>query len=443
MAQFYSEKMAKKAKKSTDSSAFAQVKVQSLDYQGLGVAKINGKTWFIENALPEEEVAIQTIEEKRQYGRAKAVKILKRSANRQMPSCAIYGKCGGCQMQHIPVALQRQAKEEALFRRLQKLQSDPIDFQPMLAGEAKGYRRRLRLSINLQAGKITMGFRQQGSNQIIPLTECEVLEPALSALLPALQMLVQDWQQKKALGHIELVKASNTIAMLFRHIGALSEQDSQALRQFAAAENISLFVMCEENQIEQWCGEAPYYQLGSLNIGFSMRDFIQVNGKLNEAMVAKALEWLALTPQDRVLDLFCGVGNFTLPIAQHATEVVGVEGVAEMVQQAQANAHASGLKNVAFYQTNLDEPFINQPWAQQAFNKVLLDPARNGALFCLDHLCELTPERIVYVSCNPATLVRDAQKLLENGYQLAKVGMIDMFPQTGHLESISLFVKKA
>lgn len=438
MAQFYSEKHAKKARKST---ACKVVNIQTLDHQGLGVAKIEGKTWFIENALPNESVEIQPLEEKRQYGRAKAVNILKRSAHRQLPSCTIYHQCGGCQMQHIPLEMQREAKQAALFRRLQKLQTAPIDFQPMLVGEAKGYRRRLRLSIHLQAGKLVMGFRQQGSNQIIPVNECEVLEPALSALLPRLQHLVQQWQQKKALGHIELVQASNTIAMLFRHIGALNAKDSEALRTFAAAENLSLFVMSEENQLEHWLGEAPYYLLNDLKIGFSMRDFIQVNGKLNEAMVAKALEWLELSPQDRVLDLFCGVGNFTLPIAQLAGAVVGVEGVQEMVKQASDNAETSGLKNVAFYQTNLDEPFVDQPWAIESFNKVLLDPARNGALFCLDHLCELAPERIVYVSCNPATLVRDAQKLLEKGYQLQKVGMIDMFPQTGHLESISLFAK--
>ncbi|MDD0824447.1 23S rRNA (uracil(1939)-C(5))-methyltransferase RlmD [Mannheimia sp. AT1] len=438
MAIFYSEKSAKKAKKPT---AYQKVQIQSLDYQGLGIAKINGKTWFIENALPSEEVEFKTLEEKRQYGRGQAVKILKKSAERRIPSCEIYGKCGGCQMQHISLELQRQAKQNALFQRLQKLQSNPIQFDPMIIGSDKGYRRRAKLSIAMQAGKAVMGFRLQNSNQIIPLEQCEVLVEPLSQLLPKLQLLIQNWQHQKKLGHIELVNADNTIALFLRHLGALSAQDSENLHQFTQAENLSLFVMCEENKIEHLAGELPYYKIQGLKLHFSIRDFIQVNKALNEKMVEKALEWLALSSQDRVLDLFCGMGNFTLPIAKTAKSVVGVEGVEPMVQQARENAATSGLKNVEFYQTNLDEPFTDKAWAKEPFDKVLLDPARNGALFCLDHLAELKPERIVYVSCNPATLVRDAEKLLQFGYRLEKVAMIDMFPHTGHLESISLFTK--
>lgn len=438
MAIFYSEKSAKKPIKSP---ACQKATIQSLDYQGLGIAKINGKTWFIENALPDEQVEFKVLEEKRQYGRGQAVKILKKSANRRMPSCELYGQCGGCQMQHISLELQREAKQQALFQRLQRLQNHAIDFQPMIIGHDKHYRRRAKLSIAIQQGKAVIGFRLQNSNQIIPLAHCEVLVEPLANLLPKLKHLIENWQQPKKLGHIELVSADNTIALFFRHLGALSAQDNHNLRQFATQEQLSLFVMTEENRIEHLCGERPYYQIQGLKLHFSIRDFIQVNATLNEKMVEKALEWLELSSQDRVLDLFCGMGNFTLPIAQRAKSVVGVEGVEPMVQQARENAVTSGLKNVEFYQTNLDEPFADKPWAKEPFNKVLLDPARNGALFCLDHLASLNPERIVYVSCNPATLVRDAEKLLQLGYRLEKAAMIDMFPHTGHLESISLFLK--
>lgn len=379
MAIFYSEKSAKKAKKPT---AYQKIQVQSLDYQGLGIAKINGKTWFIENALPSEEVEFKTLEEKRQYGRGQAVKILKKSAERRIPSCELYGRCGGCQMQHISLELQHQAKQNALFQRLQKLQSNPIQFDPMIIGNDKGYRRRAKLSIAMQAGKAVMGFRLQNSNQIIPLEQCDVLVEPLSQLLPKLQLLIQNWQHQKKLGHIELVNADNTIALFLRHLGALSAQDSENLRQFAQAENISIFIMCEENHIEHLAGELPYYEIQGLKLHFSIRDFIQVNKALNEKMVEKALEWLALSSQDRVLDLFCGMGNFTLPIAKTAKSVIGVEGVELMVQQARENAATSGLKNVEFYQTNLDEPFTDKAWAKEPFDKVLLDPARNGALFC-------------------------------------------------------------
>lgn len=438
MAIFYSEKSAKKPQKPT---ARQIVQIQSLDYQGLGIAKINGKTWFIENALPDEQVEFKVVEEKRQYGRGQAVKILKKSANRTMPSCEIYGKCGGCQTQHISLELQREAKQNALFQRLQKLQREEIAFQPMIVGNDKAYRRRAKLSIAIQNSELVMGFRLQNSNQIIPLAQCEVLVEPLSYLLPKLQSLVAQWKNKKKLGHIELVQADNTTALFLRHLGQLSVQDRENLLHFAEQNTLSVFLMCEEDQIDHLCGELPYYEIQGLKLHFSIRDFIQVNGILNEKMVEKALEWLELTDNDRVLDLFCGMGNFTLPIAKTAKSVVGIEGVEPMVEQARLNAAASGLKNVEFYQTNLDEPFADKPWAKVPFDKVLLDPARNGALFCLEHLAALQPERIVYVSCNPATLVRDAEKLLQFGYRLEKVAMIDMFPHTGHLESISLFRK--
>lgn len=442
MALFYSEKAAKQqAKKSAKTTGCPPVIIQSLDYQGLGVAKIAGKTWFIENALPNEQVEIRVLEEKRQYGRAKAVKILKQSAERQPPSCMLYGKCGGCQMQHIPLDLQREAKQHALFQRLQKLQIQPIDFQPMIAGNDKSYRRRAKLSIALQNNQLAIGFSMRNSNQIIPLEQCEVLVESLSQLIKPLQSLFSMWQNKKSLGHIELVQADNTIAMLVRNVGQFHPQDSQNLQQFAEQHSLSLFVMTAENDIVHLRGEAPYYRIHGLKLSFSIRDFIQVNGNLNEKMVNQALEWLNLSAQDRVLDLFCGMGNFTLPIAKQAGFVVGVEGVQPMVEQAKQNQAASGLKNVAFYQTDLDEPFSNKAWANEPFNKVLLDPARNGAFFCLDHLAALNPETIVYVSCNPATLVRDADKLVQAGYKLQKAAMIDMFPHTGHLESISLFTK--
>lgn len=437
MALFYSDKPSAKPKK----SATLRFTIQDLDYQGLGVAKVAGKTWFVENALPTEQVEAKVLEEKRQFGRAQAVRILQKSANRQQPSCALYQRCGGCQMQHIPVAMQREAKQKALFQRLQRLQAAPIDFQPMIVGAENGYRRRAKLHIGVEKSGVTLGFRQANSQQIVPVAACEMLEPVLSALLPKLQQLLANWQQKKQLGHLELVRADNGICLLLRHIGQLNQQDSQNLRALAEAEKLSLFVMSDKDQIEQWRGEPPYYQIDRLKLAFSIRDFIQVNAELNAKMVETALNWLELKPQDRVLDLFCGMGNFTLPIAKKVVQAVGIEGVSAMVEQAKQNAVANGILNAQFFQTDLDQPFVDQPWAAEKFNKVLLDPARNGAFFALDHLCQLQPERLVYVSCNPATLVRDAEKLIANGYRLSRCAMIDMFPNTAHLESISLFEK--
>lgn len=294
----------------------------------------------------------------------------------------------------------------------------------------------------VQKNTLVVGFRQANTREIIPLNHCDILEPELNTLLPKLQQLFASWKNKKQLGHIELVQADNGVALLLRHIGELHSQDSDKLQRFVEQEDLLLFVMTDKDQISQWRGEVPYYQINGLTLHFSIRDFIQINREMNKQMVNKAIVWLDLQSTDRVLDLFCGMGNFTLPIAPLVEEVVGIEGVEPMVVQAKQNAQTNQINNAKFYQTDLDKPFVDQPWAKAYFNKALLDPARNGAYFALDHLCELQPERIVYVSCNPATLVRDAEKLIAKGYRLSQSAMIDMFPHTAHLESISLFERR-
>ncbi|QLB20449.1 23S rRNA methyltransferase [Vespertiliibacter pulmonis] len=436
MALFYSNRSAKKSAKTT---TLLNLTIQDLDYQGLGVAKVNGKTWFVENALPQEVVEATILEEKRQYGKAKTVQFKQKSLDRQKPSCKLFEQCGGCQLQHIPIQLQRETKQKALFQRLQRLQTAPISFCPMIISEPQGYRRRAKLHLYWDKNTLYFGFRQAHSSKIITISACEVLEPELSSLLPKLQQLFSHWQNKKQLGHLELVRADNTICLLLRHIAPLAPQDSDKLKSFAQQHKLSLFVMTEHDQIEHWLGERPYYQIDSLKLYFSIRDFIQINANLNNQMVSTALDWLDLHSTDHVLDLFCGMGNFTLPIAQKVRKVVGIEGVEAMVEQAKFNAEFNQINNATFFQANLDQSFIDKPWAKDAFNKVLLDPARQGALFALDHLCQLQPERIVYVSCNPATLVRDTEKLITEGYHISRCAMIDMFPHTAHLESITLF----
>lgn len=429
--------------KKTKSPQSITADILELDYQGLGVAKINGKTWFIENALPQEKVVCTVLEDKRQYGRAMAKKWLVTSPERVMPNCAYYGRCGGCQGQHIPVEMQREAKQTALFKRLSKLQPEPIAFQPMICGEPWGYRRRVRLSLwfNPKTKQVEMGFRQKNSNEIIAIQSCPVAEPAINNLLPKLTALLSGYSVPKQLGHIELVAADNGVAMLLRYKGNLSETDRTLLLNFASQENLMLFLQSDET-IEQIHGDAPYYAFADgTKLQFDIRDFIQVNRVLNEEMVQTALDWLELQPEDHVLDLFCGMGNFTLPLARQAKSAVGIEGVFDMVQKAQQNAERNHIKNVEFFQADLDQSFIDQPWASQPFNKILLDPPRSGAAFALNALGELQAEKILYVSCNPATLVRDAEILRVLGYRIEKSAVIDMFPHTGHLESITLFTR--
>lgn len=414
--------------------------IESLDYQGLGVAKIDGKTWFIEDALPGEKVLFTIQEEKRQYGIGKTTKRLTSSAQRLEPLCPYYQQCGGCQMQHIPIKMQRQIKQQALIRQLKKIAPE-IEIEAMISGEQWHYRRRARLSVQYVATtkQIKLGFRQKQSNQLVEISQCPVLMPELSALLPPLTQLLQQWQQPRKLGHIELVAADNGVALFLRHLGALNAVDAEKLQLFGQQHRLMLFVSEQEQQVSAWTEDKPYYQSGTLKLFFDIRDFIQVNRQINDKMVQTALNWLDPQADDQILDLFCGMGNFTLPLAQQSKRVVGIEGVAQMVEKARYNAQQNGITNALFHQADLSAPFANQIWAQEKFNKILLDPPRSGAAFVLNHLIELQAEKIFYVSCNPATLVRDAKILVENGYHLEKSAMIDMFPQTGHLESITLF----
>ncbi|MBE2896860.1 23S rRNA (uracil(1939)-C(5))-methyltransferase RlmD [Pasteurellaceae bacterium HPA106] len=440
MALFYSDKAHKPR------ATALELTIDTLDAHGLGVGRANNKTWFVENALPHERVQARITQEKRHFGHARAVNITQPSNERITPKCGFYHRCGGCQLQHMPESLQRNLKQTALFDRLQALQSAPIQGQAIQHGNAWQYRRRAHLSLNVnrKTNTLAMGFRAKGSNQIVPINHCEVLTPALNALLAPLQALFSAWQHKTRLGHIELTEAANGIALLLRHVGEIGEKDKVRLLEFAKYHHLLLFVSVQENYIQQWHGEAPYYQLANgQKLYFAIRDFIQVNAEMNQALIDTALDWLHLTRADTVLDLFCGIGNFTLPLAQHCQSAVGVEGVKAMVERATFNAKCNKCDNIAFYQADLAQDFSAQPWAQNHFTKVLLDPPRAGAAFVIPHLCKLKPREIVYVSCHSATLARDSEMLIAAGFEMTQCVAVDMFPQTGHVEAMAHFRQRA
>ena len=244
------------------------------------------------------------------------------------------------------------------------------------------------------------------------------------------------------LGHVELVLADNGPLMVLRHTAPLSAADREKLERFSHSEGLALFLAPESEILEQVTGESPWYNSDGLRLTFSPRDFIQVNDGVNQQMVARALAWLDVQPDERVLDLFCGMGNFTLPLAKRAASVVGVEGVGELVAKGRENARQNGLQNVTFFHENLEEDVTKQPWARQGFDKILLDPARAGAAGVMQYIVKLAPGKVVYVSCNPATLARDSEALVNAGYQIKRLAMLDMFPHTGHLESMVLFEHK-
>ena len=432
MAQFYS------AKRRVTTRQIITVTVSSLDPFGQGVARHNGKALFINGLLPDESAEVTLTEDKKQYARGQIKRRLTTSSDRETPRCPHFGVCGGCQQQHASVALQQRSKREALHRLMKH------DVDEVISGEAWGYRRRARLSVKYQpkTQKLQMGFRKANSNDIVEVVQCPVLVPNLEALLPDVRECLESLKGKRQLGHVELVSADNGPLMVLRHTAALSDDDKEKLERFSHSSGVALYLAPESEILERVTGEEPWYSSDGLRLTFSPRDFIQVNDGVNQQMVATALSWLDVQSTDRVLDLFCGMGNFTLPLAVRAQSVVGVEGVPALVAKGRENAALNHLENVTFFHENLEDDVTLQAWAKHGFDKVLLDPARAGAPGVMQHVIKLAPTRVVYVSCNPATLARDSEALLNAGYQIQRMAMLDMFPHTGHQESMVLFERR-
>lgn len=432
MAQFYS------AKRRVTTRQIITVTVNDLDPFGQGVARHQGKALFIPGLLPQEQAEVVLVEDKKQYARAQVKRRLNDSPQRVAPRCPHFGVCGGCQQQHASIELQQQSKRAALSRLMKR------DVDDIIAAEPWGYRRRARLSLNYQpkTQQLQMGFRKANSSEIIDVVQCPVLVPQLEALLPAVRECLTSLQSQRQLGHVELVQADNGPLMVLRHTAALTAADKEKLERFSQTHGLSLYLAPQSEILEHIRGDEPWYTSDGLRLVFSPRDFIQVNDGVNQKMVRTALAWLDIQPQDRVLDLFCGMGNFTLPLAKAAASVVGVEGVPALVAKGRENAALNELQNVTFFHENLEEDVTRQAWAKHGFDKILLDPARAGAPGVMAHIIKLAPRRMVYVSCNPATLVRDSEALLQAGYRIQRLAMLDMFPHTGHLESIVLFERE-
>ncbi|MDQ8586988.1 23S rRNA (uracil(1939)-C(5))-methyltransferase RlmD [Klebsiella aerogenes] len=432
MAQFYS------AKRRVTTRQIITVTVNDLDPFGQGVARHQGKALFIPGLLPQEQAEVVLVEDKKQYARAQVKRRLNDSPQRVAPRCPHFGVCGGCQQQHASIELQQQSKRAALSRLMKR------DVDDIIAAEPWGYRRRARLSLNYQpkTQQLQMGFRKANSSEIIDVVQCPVLVPQLEALLPAVRECLTSLQSQRQLGHVELVQADNGPLMVLRHTAALTAADKEKLERFSQTHGLSLYLAPQSEILEHIRGDEPWYTSDGLRLVFSPRDFIQVNDGVNQKMVRTALAWLDIQPQDRVLDLFCGMGNFTLPLAKGAASVVGVEGVPALVAKGRENAALNELQNVTFFHENLEEDVTRQAWAKHGFDKILLDPARAGAPGVMAHIIKLAPRRMVYVSCNPATLARDSEALLQAGYRIQRLAMLDMFPHTGHLESIVLFERE-
>ena len=436
MANFF-----KASPKKTPIQQHLTVNVSHLDQQGCGVAFQGKSPVFIEGALPNETVEVNVYEQKSKFAKAKLLRVISASAARVEVKCRHYFQCGGCNLQHMDYPQQlayKQDKITQLFARQALNKSLP--WQSHLINEPWHYRRKARIGVQYnKRGAPIIGFRQRESSHLTEIKSCPVLVEAFGNIFAELKELLPSLSGKNAIGHIEIIAANEQVVVV-RQLVKATAQDKK-LWQYFADKNQWLVYFDDGNEVTPLTEDKTlFYSLtDSIKIEFSVNNFIQVNHLVNKQMVEQALTWLALNDNDIVLDLFCGLGNFSLPIAEKVSGVVGIEGITVMVEKAQENALKNGIHNCQFYQADLNSDWQDQPWAKQKYTKVLLDPARAGAYQALTQLLSFNVNKILYVSCDPASLARDAKLLIDHGYKIEKIALMDMFAQTKHVETMLMF----
>ncbi|GAB2544973.1 23S rRNA (uracil(1939)-C(5))-methyltransferase RlmD [Rhodanobacter koreensis] len=438
---------------SVPSAPFEAV-ITDLGHDGRGVARIDGKTVFVSGALLGEQVLAKLRKRHRHFDEAEVVELITRSPHRVEPRCRHFGQCSGCSLQHLDAESQIATKQRVLaenFERIGKV--TPQSWLPPLTGEPWGYRRKGRLSVRnvLKKGRVLVGFREEENPRFVAdIQQCEVMHPALGPKVGLLAELLNGMDAANDIPQIEFAAGDDIMALVFRHMQPLSERDLAALTAFGQQHGLAIYLQPGGNSsVHPLWPEQPRLafriasgdaQVDDVELEFLPLDFVQVNADMNQRMMARTLELLDLQPTDRVLDLFCGLGNFTLPIARRVAEVVGVEGEHGLVERAAQNAARNSIDNARFHVANLFEDQRSADWARQPWDKLLLDPPRAGADKVLEYLPHRQTRCIVYVSCHPASLARDAGILVnQHGFKLKSAGVMDMFPHTSHVESIALF----
>lgn len=426
--------------------------IADLTHEGMGVARVEGKTVFIDQALPGELVEFTYSQRKRNFDRGKLQHIEQASPLRVVPACPHFGVCGGCALQHLKPEEQIHFKQKILLDNLQRLgHVQPKIVRDPITGPLWGYRRKARLGVRYveKKAKVLIGFREASSRYLADLSVCKILHPDVGEHLEDIARCIRALSIYQAIPQIEVAIGDDLVALVIRHLQPFSEADQHHLRDFAQQHHFAIYTQSDgTDTITPLWPEQPIlqYTLNDYGIRFEFlpSDFVQVNAEINHKMIAAVIKALDLDSAHRVLELFCGLGNFTLPIAKHCQQIVAVEGEIGLVARARKNASRNGIDNAEFHMTNLMETLTALPWwHHQTFDRVFLDPPRSGAQEALPVIAKLKPQRIVYVSCNPATLARDAGILCqEQGYQLLEAGVMDMFPHTAHVESIAVFVRE-
>ena len=433
-----------KASKRKVSAVTLELNIESISEQGQGIAKHHGKVVFVRGAMVGERVTATVVASHKNYDQAVCKKVLQPSSARQQARCEHFTDCGGCQLQHIDYRAQLAFKSELAISKLQHLLpaldratvvAEPINSAPF------GYRHRARMSVSADKGGCTLGFKKSGSHTIAAIRYCDVLMPALAALIPVLQQLISRLKKRSFIQQLLLLEDSSG-ALFVQLMGskALPDEDIAALADYSASSAVQLQYYDSSSVLTRWRSstKTPYYRNASLGLGFEydIDDFTQVNPQVNEAMIKQALCWLDLSAADRVADFFCGMGNISLAMAGSVASLQGYELDNNMVEKARVNAQANDLGNCAFEVADL---FSGNSIAASGLSKVVLDPPRAGAELLCRQLAQWPLESILYISCNGATFFRDAEILLAAGYAVTNFGLLDMFPQTEHVEMMALF----
>ena len=427
------------------------VRIDSMSHEGRGIARVNGKTVFVFGALAGETVRIQVLKTTRKFDQATTLEVIEPSTKRITPGCEAFQLCGGCSLQHVGSEDQVALKQQVLLDMMAHAEINIGDLLPPLRATAWGYRKKARLGVKYvqKKGRVLVGFRERNTPFIADMQRCEVLLPELGHELDMLSELIGDLDARAQIPQIEVAADDDHIQLVFRHLQDLSEHDLNRLTEFARSQNF--YVQLQAGGPDSVRNLYPERQAlyldplgdGKIRIAFNALDFVQVNSEINRQMVAQALRLLDLQLNDSVLDLFCGLGNFTLPMAKSCRHVSGIEGDRAMVDRARESALANNITNTDYHVADLSQPDPDLVWMKRQYDKILLDPPRSGALEVAQLAGRFNASRIVYVSCQPSSLVRDAAIICAQGYRMTHLGIMDMFPQTAHVESMAVFDRKS
>jgi 23S rRNA (uracil1939-C5)-methyltransferase len=433
-----------KAVKKTHKPKAVELAVTAMDHQGRGIAKYNNKVCFVSGALPNERVKATLVQDKARFSEAITTTVISPSDKRTTALCEHYNHCGGCQLQHLDVneqVIQKQIAVTQLFNKFAKVTN--LNWQAPLLSESVNYRRSARIAVMFDkaAKKMRVGYRAKALKNVISINSCPVLTAQFENVFGVFDKAINQKKSFHCISHLQLCEADNHNYIVIRHTKPVSEENKQYLEALISDNSWQLVWQSDSEIIDSTHLDLPYYEIDGLKFEFGLGNFIQVNAQVNHAMLNQAVDWLELKKSDQVLDLFCGIGNFSLVLAKQVQRVVGVEGVASAVTMATQNALTNKMTNTQFHCFDLTKEIKKANWFSNQLDILVLDPSRTGAMAILAQLPLKQFKTILYVSCDPVTLARDSAIILQAGFTLNKLGLMNMFPHTGHIETMAIFHK--